>query len=819
VGGAAEPAAGPRAGEAGPAVDPPTAQTAQDDPPSRTPHGRSPCGTGHLTACPSTRRDGPDDVESTACGDTDDDTGPAVDNLRALSATPDFFFDASEGAHHPHPADLGSSPSDDDSESDIGGATRLEEYHDATEGVYSGGGSGESGRTSTASSAGVVGGWMMDDLSVRRRVAHHSTSIAGGLATPPRRRGSKDPTRTFHTPTGPGRLPGTPPRWARSMRRVISEGRLAATPAFGTPQSARTTGRRRKVKTSVVIQRQADGAEEDAVEVTIDKKVRRIPLVSIVGIRFDIFYEGQMKKSYGQVLLVRRSDGLMLEQWKSWIWLIVHTFVLWLVTSQLIGPVAALAVIAALGPAVYKEAASWSEAASPLGSPPLMGRLTECAMGSGTDSGVDGATIPARRARMKLAEGQLLAEAPDPIRVVSLASICGFLWIVCTWIVPRLARRAGGDTVAQVAMTLACVAAIALVRDRHDALVERFGINIVEAMPALRKPDCIQFKQHEIGVMLEAREAIMNLPNDPQFYRRMRNLSVGSFWVETVLSSLMPRQIYNSIPFRRGLYFFLNFVMPVLFALQVFGVIRPHLSNFKIVLVTSLQQDWLLRAVHWVVDRHLYTGDFLYLKAIVNTCVYWTSTVLNHVAEVVQAAEYARLKLKRLGESTQVLSLLGQAVWDVFAQLGGVLVQLASLATTVITSTPLKYCMTVINGMLKTDRFAHVLSANQRFWRYVNNVRRFLGMPINEAAAGEAPLEDHLSEEEGDDNDEAPLLDYPSDGEMRGDGTAFGLHDVALPDFDLELAPFDIDVVEFPESDDGAASVQLAEATATPREA
>jgi hypothetical protein len=47
---------------------------------------------------------------------------------------------------------------------------------------------------------------------------------------------------------------------------------------------------------------------------------------------------------YGQILLVKQSSGLKLEQWKSWIWLIMHTFVLWLVLSQITGPVSAIAV-------------------------------------------------------------------------------------------------------------------------------------------------------------------------------------------------------------------------------------------------------------------------------------------------------------------------------------------------------------------------------------------------------------------------------------------------------------------------------------------
>jgi hypothetical protein len=290
------------------------------------------------------------------------------------------------------------------------------------------------------------------------------------------------------------------------------------------------------------------------------------------------------------------------------------------------------------------------------------------------------------------------------------------------------------------------------------------------------------FKQHEISVLLETREAIMNQPDDPLFYRRTHNLSVGSFWVETVMSSLTPQQIYNSIRFRRGLYIFLNFVMPVLFALQMFGIIRPYLRSFQIVLVTSLQQDWLLRVLRWVLDRHLFTADFLYLNTILETAMLWTGTILERVAEVVQTAEYARLKLKRLGESTQVLTMLGEAAWNVFASIGEVFVSIASLLAQIITSKPLKYCMTVINGMLKTDRFAHVLSANQRFWRYVNHVRRALGVEVTtEATAGEAPPEEDGEDELEEEDEYGAQSEYPSSPEHDEE---YILDEVNFPDFD-----------------------------------
>ena len=54
--------------------------------------------------------------------------------------------------------------------------------------------------------------------------------------------------------------------------------------------------------------------------------------------------------------------------------------------------------------------------------------------------------------------------------------------------------------------------------------------------------------------------------------------------------------------------------------------------------------------------------------------------------------------------------------------------------------------MTAINGMMKTDRFAHVLSANERFWRYAKNTRRFFGFQAEEVAGGEPMIEEEEDE-------------------------------------------------------------------------
>lgn len=138
--------------------------------------------------------------------------------------------------------------------------------------------------------------------------------------------------------------------------------------------------------------------------------------------------------------------------------------------------------------------------------------------------------------------------------------------------------------------------------------------------------------------------------------------------------------------------------------------------------------------------------------------------------------------------------MLSEAVWDIFASLGEILVSLATVMARIMTSKPLNYCMTVINGALKTDRFAHVLTANQRFWRYVNNIRRFLGMEIRkEATAGEAPPEEEEEEDEDDGVHPEDYLSTPEHFHRQSTSPQHfehveGLNDTVLED-SRQLAP------------------------------
>eukprot|EP00041_Stephanoeca_diplocostata_P010908 m.174763 g.174763 ORF g.174763 m.174763 type:complete len:305 (-) comp18334_c0_seq6:1069-1983(-) len=140
---------------------------------------------------------------------------------------------------------------------------------------------------------------------------------------------------------------------------------------------------------------------------------------------------------------------------------------------------------------------------------------------------------------------------------------------------------------------------------------------------------------------------------------RFHNISVGSYWVESIVSTLLHKELYNSNRFRWVGYKFMNVVMPILFTFQVFGVMWPWISRAKLLVIASLQADWVLFILQhvWNQIRGIYVPEFL--ASLLSEVFSWGNLIATRLALIVEVMEYTKLKFKGLADSTGIL----QSVW------------------------------------------------------------------------------------------------------------------------------------------------------------
>ena len=84
-------------------------------------------------------------------------------------------------------------------------------------------------------------------------------------------------------------------------------------------------------------------------------------------------------------------------------------------------------------------------------------------------------------------------------------------------------------------------------------------------------PKVFEYAQEDISQMLALRE---QLNTHPQWKTKMADIAVFSFWVETAMSALLHKEIYNFHKTRKYLHYFLTYFLPVVFTFQVVGIVR-----------------------------------------------------------------------------------------------------------------------------------------------------------------------------------------------------------------------------------------------------
>lgn len=93
----------------------------------------------------------------------------------------------------------------------------------------------------------------------------------------------------------------------------------------------------------------------------------------------------------------------------------------------------------------------------------------------------------------------------------------------------------------------------------------------------------------------------------PRLFKKIRHLSVGSYWAETVLSVLVYHEVYNSRSARNILHTFLTYVLPIIFAFQLLYTLWPHFAHALARFLRSVRADFGVVAAEHVVRsfRHV----------------------------------------------------------------------------------------------------------------------------------------------------------------------------------------------------------------------
>ena len=103
-------------------------------------------------------------------------------------------------------------------------------------------------------------------------------------------------------------------------------------------------------------------------------------------------------------------------------------------------------------------------------------------------------------------------------------------------------------------------------------------------------PIVVSFRsQARMSELLATRAKLVAVP---RLVKKISNLSVGSYWAETVMSVLVYHDIYNSRQARRFMHSFLTYVLPMIFAFQLLYTLWPHFDSTRARVLRSVRADY-----------------------------------------------------------------------------------------------------------------------------------------------------------------------------------------------------------------------------------
>eukprot|EP00039_Didymoeca_costata_P004062 m.71130 g.71130 ORF g.71130 m.71130 type:complete len:625 (+) comp12215_c0_seq2:481-2355(+) len=321
----------------------------------------------------------------------------------------------------------------------------------------------------------------------------------------------------------------------------------------------------------------------------------------IVGLQITVYAEGRIR-SAGKMHIVTRSKSLSRLEWWSCFRLLVNALCIVLVLSQFVGPITTIASLAFI--TFIPKTQDWKSICI-----------------------------------------QEFGSLDKALMYITKTSFCCFLWIVSTWLIPFFV----GGWLLRLIFLVSCGVVVWFKLDKALIYWPRLDMDQTWRFPKPQYPIILDYEQQEISEMLQLRESLLKCP---LWRKKTRDVSMGSYWVESIASTLLHREIYNSREARRTLHYFLTYFLPVIFTFQVFGLIRPWLISGQVFFVSRLRRDSLVLLGNYIVGIWKpYTPQIL-VDAISTVLMplYYTSAFLEMLGRWLtpfdEAIIYARAKLQ-----------------------------------------------------------------------------------------------------------------------------------------------------------------------------
>lgn len=146
--------------------------------------------------------------------------------------------------------------------------------------------------------------------------------------------------------------------------------------------------------------------------------------------------------------------------------------------------------------------------------------------------------------------------------------------------------------------------------------------NVKLYLPRPQYPLVVEYTQERLSEMFALREKLLAKEQETEWGTKIRGISIGSYWVETILSVLFFQEVYNNRTVRASIFKFLAYILPVMFLFQVIGLVGPTITTMNERFMILLQSDLIVRVVRKVGALFGYVmPDFI-------------GTVLNNVVRV-----------------------------------------------------------------------------------------------------------------------------------------------------------------------------------------
>jgi hypothetical protein len=329
----------------------------------------------------------------------------------------------------------------------------------------------------------------------------------------------------------------------------------------------------------------------------------RIKLDSVVGIGFELSTDHQAVADWalGYITIVsKRAHSTTYKQWCAWARLLLVTFITAFVSWDMAGPVTSVLLMGAWSCTIWKCALQIPSNHLRDGARAKNHRICTSSPPGKSVRQINRTRICKAAAASRLREGQAEQACPPWINWVAGSSCIFYCWAYALPFVGGWALQWGVAATACLGLTWAYH------RDR-EAFVKWLQLGPdgpllmhVHQLPKPQKPIQFVCKPEEMRDLMHLREDLYEKScGEPRYRHLITDVSVGSYWVETVCSILLWSGLYESNRWRKRARLLTGLILPAFFVLQGLATLVPWLWMQQQYVVAMAHRDFGVRSASW----------------------------------------------------------------------------------------------------------------------------------------------------------------------------------------------------------------------------